>query len=496
MERPAPPASRGGYSGTRAGGSAPAAGWACPSCTFANAAVAEQCEVCLASRPGSWSCTGCTLLNGQHAEICACCGEPRPSRKGRPSKQGDFQWRSAQHLLNMRPSAPAASARRPPPQRRPPQQVAAAKPGNFVRGSCRLVLDPRSMSPGKTTTADHAAWDKVWRVDMPCEEPPACPICLEVPSLPRVPLCGHAICLVCALRHMQAAASSQSSCNCPVCGKGPVLLADLRPVRLEVLSPPRPDGSRGLVFQLVRRTGQAHLGLAAEHFSASSSSLAREGEPGWHFARRVLGDPEVRLDLLHSELRALEAASEDAGGTELLEPALALLREELRTTNAAAAAVGGAETQRTTNAAAAAVGGAETQRTTNAAAAAVGGAETQRMASEGDSNVIVFYQSEEERITDWLLKRHKFLGHLPAEAAGSLVHFAHGVLDVGEPRTVLPYKPKSRSRRQGAGLHQKTSEAQDAEEIPTAKQPSATGSWDKMASPLEDAVQDAWSEED
>lgn len=218
----------------------------------------------------------------------------------------------------------------------------------------------------------------------------------------------------------------------------------------------------------------------------------------------MLGDPEARLDLLHSELRALEAEAASAGeaGTGLLEPALALLREELRSTNVAAAAASVAEPE--------------------------------RMASAGDSDVIVFYQSEdgqlifpdaaltkqllgvygnwsslpaciklrplhalkEERITDWLMKRHKFLGHLPADAAGSLVYFAHGVLDTGEPKTSSLHQSQRRSRRQGAGRCQKTSEAQDVEDKQTAKQPSAPGSWDKMPSPLEDSVQDAWSEED
>jgi len=279
--------------------------WACSSCTFANEAGAEVCEICGAARPGSWSCASCTLLNPQQLEVCNACGHPRAPKR-RP-KKGEA-WRSADHLLT--PSSySAAPARTTTVPRRPVRAV--PQKGDFVRGSCRLVLDPcleSASSAAISALTGVGLWDKVWRVDMPCEELPACPICLEVPQLSRAPQCWHVLCLPCALRHMRASQSSQTSkksqgfpalsqsgasnsCKCPVCGKG-MTLEGLKPVNLKLQQLPKPENCQQLTFQLVRRTGESFLSLASSGGPRQDHlCLPREGDPGALFARRVLGDP-------------------------------------------------------------------------------------------------------------------------------------------------------------------------------------------------------------
>ncbi|CAE8588510.1 unnamed protein product [Polarella glacialis] len=453
--------------------------WACPDCTLRNRGSAEQCEVCAAARPGSWSCAGCTLANTQRAENCAACGQLRPPRR-RP-KKGEA-WRPADHLIAAgtgrttgagRGYAPAVSSSRPQLQRLQQQPV---RRGDFVRGSCRLILD----AAAEGDYSGHGLWQKVWRVDMACEELPACPICLEEPSLPRVPQCGHVLCLQCALRHLQAAQATPSACSCPVCGKGPLLLEDLRTVRVELQQLPKPGEKPDIEFQLVRRVGDFHVGLPSEG-DGCDTGLPCEGAPGWNFARRVRGDPEARLDLLRAELRELEAelaleqssnnnsssnnnnskSSQDPKVScviaQLLSPALTLLRQQL---GHAAAAAAVAEARR---------GNSNNNNNNNSSRS------TQRQQPAGgeqDKQTVVFYQStdgqliflepwltkqllgtygcwgslpakvrlkplktlRQEAVTEELKRRHRFLAHLPAESAGNLVFFADGFLVAGEAK--------------------------------------------------------------
>lgn len=262
--------------------------WSCPACTFENTAMADVCDICGAPRPGSWACSTCTLLNQTRADFCTACNTPRQARS--QPKRGE-RWRPADHLL----------AARPPPRVQAQSQVTRsgrgrgqrAAPaygrGQFVRSSCRLVLggDPPCL------------WKNVWRVDMRCTELPKCPICLEDPCVRRVPECGHVLCLVCALRQMDNART------CAICGKGPILLEDLRPVQLEEV-PGIQVGAEGVPFQLVRRVG-TFVSLPGQPHPPAGKQIASEGEPGWYFSPKVRGDPGKRLDRIHSELRTLEA---------------------------------------------------------------------------------------------------------------------------------------------------------------------------------------------
>jgi len=102
---------------------------------------------------------------------------------------------------------------------------------------------------------------------------------------------------------------------------------ELRPVRFELVK--KPELSDRLRFRLVHREG---LWVGLPMTRPPQSSLAVEGQPGWLFARRVLGDPAQRLSRLHAECRELEAMPDDR----LSCMALAQLRAELAPAAAAA----------------------------------------------------------------------------------------------------------------------------------------------------------------
>lgn len=138
--------------------------------------------------------------------------------------------------------------------------------------------------------------------------------------MPRISECGHIFCLSCVLRQMQV------SRNCAICGAGPLMLEDLRPVRLELVTAPQPGQSWH--FHLVQRSGD-NVGLPGQ---LRIGSLPREGDPGWEFARRVRGNPEARLNFLHQELKGVEAADAEP----CLKSAQALLQQQLTEALAAA----------------------------------------------------------------------------------------------------------------------------------------------------------------
>eukprot|EP00929_Paragymnodinium_shiwhaense_P044817 TRINITY_DN22985_c0_g1_i2.p1 TRINITY_DN22985_c0_g1~~TRINITY_DN22985_c0_g1_i2.p1 ORF type:complete len:418 (-),score=42.45 TRINITY_DN22985_c0_g1_i2:91-1344(-) len=207
-------------------------------------------------------------------------------------------WRSADHLLAVQQYRPVQQTTTP--SYRPLRQQAASPlaSGQFVQQVCRLILAEGC------NFAERVSWRDVWRVDMPCTEPPACPICLDVPESPHITECGHVMCLRCFLRHLQLS----NPCACPICGKKPLMFIDLRPVRFQVAALPGAQCD-SWTFRLVRRQG-AQLSLASTT-PPSDDALVKDGEPGSEFARRVVGDWEARLDYLHSTIAELEDLQRD-----------------------------------------------------------------------------------------------------------------------------------------------------------------------------------------
>ncbi|CAE7896806.1 unnamed protein product [Symbiodinium microadriaticum] len=441
--------------------------WSCPACTFENPPSADCCEVCESARPGSgWTCAFCTLLNPNGRASCEACGQarrpPAASPKPRAAKakavKRNEAWLPANHLLAYQGYTAKPKASGP----RRTTNWWSAKKQDFVRGSCRLVLDSKLAKGSPASVAaltGSELWQHVWRVDMPCEaseEMPTCPICLGEPELIRTPPCGHVICYLCALRHHQASqaaacakASLKQACKCPVCSQV-MRLEDLRPVRLELQHLPKPEEGGSLVFTLVRRTGLHYLSLADDTLPRGCQPhLPQEGEPGATFARRIFGDPELYLSHLHEDLRVLESAAA-SGGEEapLARSAIEALQTQLVSP------------------------GKSTQGLKDASS------------ESSSSETLVFYQSSDgqliflepylmkqllsehrnwahlpssvtlrplrtmrqEPLTDQMKQRHRFLAHLPSDAAGNLIAFADGKIEGDSSR---PEPAPGKGGRQG-----------------------------------------------
>ncbi|CAK9093354.1 unnamed protein product, partial [Durusdinium trenchii] len=222
------------------------------------------------------------------------------------------------------------------------------------------------------------------------------------------------------------------------------------------------------------------------------------------FARRIFGDVELYLTALHEDLRNLEsmAASSPEEGA-LLEPAVTALRAKL----------------------------AEDLR----------GAEGLKETEDGGAETLVFYQSSDgqliflephlmkqllssystwarlppsvllkplksmrqEALTDEMKKRHRFLQHLPSDAAGNLIAFADGEVLAGDEGKSNGKGRKGKGRRKpreprdGAGRERLESQESKASasfsgaDGHTGSEPLASPS---LAPEPEPAQEDAWSE--
>ncbi|CAE7227339.1 unnamed protein product, partial [Symbiodinium natans] len=431
-----------------------------------NPPAADCCEVCESARPGSgWTCAFCTLLNPNGRASCEACGQARaPAASAKPKAakakavKRNEAWRPANHLL-------ANKGYTAKPKAAGPRRTTtwwSSKKQDFVRGSCRLVLDA-SLAKGSPAVVGALAgselWQRVWRVDMPCEaseEMPTCPICLGEPELIRTPPCGHVICLLCALRHHRASigawspGSLKQACKCPVCSQA-LRLEDLRPVRLELQHLPKPEEGGTLVFSLVRRTGLHYLSMADDTLPRGCQPhLPQEGEPGAAFARRIFGDPDLYESSIHEDLRVLESHAASGEEAPLVNSAIEALQTRLMSPPKG------------------------TQGLKEAAS------------ESASSETLVFYQSSDgqliflepylmkqllsqhrtwaqlpsritlrplramrqEPLTDQMKQRHRFLAHLPSDAAGSLIAFADGDIegDSGGPEETGKGGRKGRHR--------------------------------------------------
>lgn len=273
--------------------------WQCQACTLENPDASSQCEACLSPQPGAWTCASCTFANVAGAESCSACDAPRRKAAGKKSK-GGATWQSADHLLNLQPAPRAKASGSAPPRRCVPTARPLAR-GQFVQGTCRLIL-----------ATENEGWPFVVRVDWQCTESPQCPVCLEIPQVPRVAECGHPLCLPCATRYLEGASQ-----KCPVCG-GLLRQEELRPVVWEIVTPP--TIKQTWKFQLVRRAGSS-IG----HPSQKTTEFTQEGDPGWQFARRVLADFQAHRERLYDECRLLEKLGDEPG----VRSALKLLQNQL-----------------------------------------------------------------------------------------------------------------------------------------------------------------------
>ncbi|KAJ9055080.1 hypothetical protein DSO57_1007836 [Entomophthora muscae] len=93
-----------------------------------------------------------------------------------------------------------------------------------------------------TDPDDYVEWMDVQQVVVTTTEELNCPICLSVPTAPRMTACGHVYCLPCVLRYLNQATEAEARAwrKCPIC-YDPVYSKALKPVvTYHAPAPPKP----------------------------------------------------------------------------------------------------------------------------------------------------------------------------------------------------------------------------------------------------------------
>lgn len=152
-------------------------------------------------------------------------GPVSPEEETRPQRTGQRNTKKGRIMNDL----VSFQSYRPAPAEYNHRRTRRAAPNfhkeDYVTVSCQFVVeegDWRELTQVDTSVS----WTDVVQVRLPCEELSSCPICLFPPVCPLSPVCGHAMCYVCALRFGDACPGG----DCPICHK-PLILDDFRPLK-------------------------------------------------------------------------------------------------------------------------------------------------------------------------------------------------------------------------------------------------------------------------
>mmetsp|Transcript_71952 Transcript_71952/g.142763 ORF Transcript_71952/g.142763 Transcript_71952/m.142763 type:complete len:754 (+) Transcript_71952:186-2447(+) len=286
---------------------------------------------------------------------------PAPKHPKRPQLRADFLLNFQRPPAHQRPQGYAPPPRRSRPSGRHSQTVPFQK-GRFVQSAFRLYVDELTEDVVEAAfNADSLLqWESVRQVDLPCEQKPKCPICLEVDAIvPKITRCGHVFCAPCIMRYFVTLREYNGKTwqRCPVCNEM-VSPEELISVRFDVQEALRENDC--VSFMLAHREGSSTVvrpsapppavevpvpSTFAE--TAPKDSLLRlpaEGDWGWRLSRLVRLLPGQAGRIEEEELEALQSFRMVAvadGESDLLpgvDAATALLQQRARSRSTEGAA--------------------------------------------------------------------------------------------------------------------------------------------------------------
>mmetsp|Transcript_52052 Transcript_52052/g.121009 ORF Transcript_52052/g.121009 Transcript_52052/m.121009 type:complete len:707 (+) Transcript_52052:181-2301(+) len=241
---------------------------------------------------------------------------PKQRQQQRPQLRADFLLNFQRPPAHQRPQAYAPPPRRSRPSARQYTPVAFTK-GRFVQSSFRLYVD--ELTPDVVEAALNAdsllRWESVRRVDLMCEQPPKCPICLEADMIvPKITRCGHVFCAPCVMRYfiMRREYNGKTFQRCPVCNEQ-TSPDELTSARFEMAEALRENDRVSFVLahrdagSTVVRLSPADRMAGRSGTSSEPLCLPSRQDAGWHLSRLVLLEPEEARRLLEEELEALRS---------------------------------------------------------------------------------------------------------------------------------------------------------------------------------------------
>lgn len=197
------------------------------------------------------------------------------------------------HLLNFKAYAPRSnstsfSANQPRLVKRSGRkQTNTFDKDRFVQANYRFIVKDRTGAYNKNVIDPDVGveWDDIVQVHLSTDEPYLCPICLDVPTIPKMTKCGHIYCWSCMIRYLNDD-GKKSWRRCPICFES-VTATHLKSVEIESIN----EWSEGqmISFSLLQRARDSTIPIPRSHWTYSKSrSLAHYTNKDSIFSRLSL----------------------------------------------------------------------------------------------------------------------------------------------------------------------------------------------------------------
>ena len=167
-----------------------------------------------------------------------------------------------------------------------------SRTSRYVHANYRFIVSPNGGYSTQAANADvHLDWINVLQILVSAQSQSTnCPICLSVPTAPRMAKCGHIFCLPCLIRYMHSNDDAGPTSDkrprwkkCPICWDS-IYISETRPVRwFTGQEGSRPQEGEDVVLRLIMRQPGSTLALPRD----GAEGLDKEDIP-WYFAAEVM----------------------------------------------------------------------------------------------------------------------------------------------------------------------------------------------------------------
>ena len=199
----------------------------------------------------------------------------------------------------------------------------------FVFSNFRFLV--KESAPFPNSVDEPFDWLSIEMVLVPEIENVLCPVCLDVPCIPRFTRCGHIYCMPCLLQFFQTSEPSLEGLgnnwrSCPVCAE-PLHLKQLRPVKFCPATEPK-EGEifHSLLIQKTVGSLRPHLPKFANDTISSLSPFQRLIPVSKSFVLNEIITPDINL--LRSEIKNRKLFGEESLELSFFEAAIKLLEDQ------------------------------------------------------------------------------------------------------------------------------------------------------------------------
>lgn len=199
----------------------------------------------------------------------------------------------------------------------------------FVFSNFRFLV--KKTFPFPNSVDEPFDWLSIEMVLVPEIENVLCPICLDVPCIPRFTRCGHIYCLPCLLQFFQTSEPSGGGLgnnwrSCPVCAE-PLHLKQLRPVKFcPATEPQEGEIFHSLLIQKAVGSLRPHLPVFTNDSLSTLSPFQRLIPVSRSFVLNEIIAPDINL--LRSEIKSRKSFGEESLELSFFEASIKLLEDQ------------------------------------------------------------------------------------------------------------------------------------------------------------------------